>query len=352
MGGAGAGPGPLQGIPGRPSGRGRYGGRVTSTADVPTVPSEVAVPGGVRAVAARHPVGMVWGGVVLFSLGPVLVAGSGLSGVAFSFWRLWAGVVLLGAAALVHRLVTGERSSRIGWAWAGACGVAFALHQLMFMSALKATSVVDVTLMNTVAPIVVGVLAVHAFGERPGAGFRLWSALAMAGAAAIAVSGSTGPEGDPVGMALAVGNVVFYALYFVGSKLARPHIDVVPFLFGAIVAAALAVSGWVLLVGEAVRPISSADLVRVLAVAVLPGIFGHFAVTWSLTWVPANLPPVIMLSIPVISGALAWVLVGQSISTAQVAAGAVTLVGVLGAVRSPSAPALAADDALAFAEET
>lgn len=335
-------------------GAGRYGGQVTSPAEaaVPPGTTGAAAGGGARGAAARHPVGMVWFGVVLFSLGPVVVAGSDLSGVAFSFWRLWIGVIVLGVAHVVHRLVTGQAVGRVGWAWAGACGAAFALHQLMFMTALKATSVVDVTLMNTVAPVVVGVLAVPAFGEHPGVRFRLWSALAMLGAAAIALSGSTGPEGDPVGMALAVGNVVFYALYFVGSKLARPHIDVVPFLFGVIVSAALTVSAWVLLVGEAVRPVSGADLGRVVAVAVLPGIFGHFSVTWALRWVPANLPPVIMLSIPVMSGAMAWAFVGQAISVAQVAAGAVTLVGVLGAVRSPTAAAVGADDALAFAEET
>jgi drug/metabolite transporter (DMT)-like permease len=305
-----------------------------------------------RALAREHPIGVVWLGIALFSTGPVMVASASISGVAFSFWRLWFGVGVLVLAAGVHRAVTGIRTSRLGWGWALACGVMFAAHQLMFMTALRATSVVDVTLMNTVAPIVVGILAVPAFGEHPGARFRLWSLVAMAGAAGIALVGSTGPEGDPLGMLLAAGNVVFYALYFVGSKLARPHIEPIRFLFGNAIAAALAVSAFVLLAGEAVRPVTAHDLLLCLGVAALPGAIGHLSVTWALRWVPANLPPVMMLSIPALSGALAWVVVDQAISAAQLAAGVVTLMGVAGAVRSPSARRLGADEALVHAEET
>jgi drug/metabolite transporter (DMT)-like permease len=67
---------------------------------------------------------------------------------------------------------------------------------------------------------------------------------------------------------------------------------------------------------------------------------------------PANLPPVMMLAIPVLSGAMAWALLDQAIRPAQALAGLITLVGVAGAVRSPSAPALAADEALLLAEES
>lgn len=305
-----------------------------------------------RSAAERHPLVLVWFGVVLFSTGPVIVAGAGLSGVAFAFWRAWFGVAILGAATLLHTRLSESSVSRSGWGWALGCGVAFAAHQLMFLSALRATSVVDVTLMNTVAPIVVGVLAVPAFGERPGTPFRVWSAVAMLGAAAVAVAGSSGPDGNPTGMALAAGGVVWYAVFFVGSKLARPSIATVPFLFGVLLAAALTTSLWVLASGEAVTPLATDDLLRCLAVAALPGAIGHFSVTWALRSVPANLPPVIMLCIPLLSGVMAWVLLGQEVAGGQLLAGAATLVGVAGAVRSPSAHRLAADKALVLAEES
>ena len=318
----------------------------------PTPDIDVDPRPGLRGAAARHPVGVVWFGVTLFSTGPVIVAGAGISGQAFSFWRLWMGVAILGLATAVQARRSHLHITARGLRWAVGSGVAFAAHQLAFMTALQATSVVDVTLMNTVAPVVVGALAVPMFGERPGARFRAWSVVAMAGAAAVVVAGSSGPEGDPWGMALAAANVAFYALYFVGSKAARDEIDTVPFLWAVIVVAAVSASTFALATDLAVTPISADDLLRCLAVAVLPGTIGHFSVTWALRWVPANIPPVIMLSIPVVSGALAWITLGQSVRGGQVLAGVATLIGVLGAVRSPSAPRLGADDALAYSEET
>lgn len=308
--------------------------------------------GGLRGTAARHPVGLVWFGVLVFSIGPVIVAGADISGVAFSFWRLWFGVAILGIATLVHQRMSGVVLTRTGMAWAAICGFTFGMHQLAFMTAVKETSVVDVTLMNTIAPVIVGVLAVPLFGERPGLGFRLWSAVAMVGAAAVVLAGSSGPDGDPWGMALAAVNVVFYAVYFVGTKVARPHMDTVPFLFAVIGAAAVTVSAWVVVAGTSVTPIGRADLIACLAVALLPGAVGHFSVTWALRWVPANLPPVIMLSIPVLSGALAWAFLEQAVSVGQLLAGAATLIGVLGAVRSQSAHGFATGEAAILAEET
>jgi drug/metabolite transporter (DMT)-like permease len=174
----------------------------------------------------------------------------------------------------------------------------------------------------------------------------------MVGAAAVVLAGSSGSDGDPLGMALAVVNVVFFAAYFVGTKVARPHIDTVPFLFAVIVAAALTVSAWVLVAGTEITPIGRADLIACFAVALLPGAVGHFSITWSLRWVPANLPPVVMLTIPALSGALAWGFLDQGVSVGQVLAGAATLVGVLGAVRSQAAHALTAGEAAILAEET
>jgi drug/metabolite transporter (DMT)-like permease len=299
------------------------------------------------------PVAVVWFGVVLFSTGPVIVAGAGISGVAFSFWRLWIGVLVLTVAVLVVRRGAALRVTRQGVGWSLASGVVFGIHQLALMTAVQRASVVDVTLMNTVAPVVVAFLAVPLFGERPGVRFRAWSLVAMAGAAGVVLAGSAGADGDRLGMALAVVNVVFYAFYFVGTKVARAHIDTVSLLLVAIVGAVLTVSAWVVLSGTAVTPIGRSDLLRCLAVAVLPGAVGHFSVTWALRWVPANVPPVIMLSMPVLSGALAWVVLGQGVRGGQVLAGAATVVGVLGAVRSsPSNAPEPLDEATILAEET
>jgi drug/metabolite transporter (DMT)-like permease len=273
-------------------------------------------------------------GVVLFSSGPVLIAGSTTSGAVLSFWRLWMGAALLVGLTAWRLRVGGVRTSPAGWWWTVAAGLAFGVHQVFFMTAIKATSVVDVTLMQVLQPILVGVLAVVMFGERPGLSFRLWSLVAVVGAVIVIIAGTAGPEGDPIGMVMAVANVVFFALYFVWSKQAMSHIDAVPFLCGVAVVAGVAVSAYVVLAGEPVGSISVRDLVIAGLIAVLPGTLGHFMSTHPLGRVPANIPPVMQLAMPLIAGGLAWLFLGQGISWLHVAGGLVTITGVLGALFS------------------
>ena len=289
-----------------------------------------------QAVGERNGVALVALGAVLFSTGPVLIAGADAPGPVLSFWRLWIGAAVLGVLFVVHGRLSGRWPSRVGWSWAVRCGVAFAAHQLALMVAIKRTSVVDVALMQVLAPVVIAVLAVRLFDEHPGLRFRAWSAVALAGAVVVVLGGAGGTEGDGVGMALAALNVVFYAVYFVWSKQGRGDIDVVPFLFGAVVTSAVLVSAFALVTAQPVGEATGADLLAAAAVAIGPGALGHFVTTWPLRFVPANVPPLLQLCIPFLAGALAWLFVDQSITLAHLVGGVTTIVGVAGAIRSPS----------------
>lgn len=284
-------------------------------------------------------------GVVLYSTGPVLVQGSGVSGPVFSFWRLWVGVGVLGLATLADVRRTGQRPPVRSWRWSLGAGVAFGFHQLLLFSAIKATSVADVTLVNTLSPIVTGVMAVPFFAERPGPAFRAWSVLAILGAGIVVVSGAAGPQGDPLGMTLALGNVVAFAAFFLLSKGSREHLGTWPFLFGVITVAAVVVSLYVLLFGEVVASAGRSDLLLAAMVAVGPGAVGHFVTTWPLKWVPANVPPVMRLAIPVLASSWAWWFLGEPVGTAHLIGGAVTMAGVAGAVLSPSGRRFVANEA-------
>jgi drug/metabolite transporter (DMT)-like permease len=294
----------------------------------------------VRAIDDR-PLLMIAIGVLLFSSGPVLVAASSVSGSVLSFWRLWIGAAVLGLLTVWRGRSGGAGWSGSGWRWTAAAGTAFGIHQLFFMIAIKETSVVDVTLMQTLQPILVGVLALVIFGERPGATFRLWSMVAVVGAAVVVLAGTSGPQGDPVGMALAIANVVFYALYFVSSKQAMVHIAAVPFLFGVAVVAALPVSLFVAVTGERPLAIGATDLVIAALIALVPGGLGLFVSTHPLSRVPANIPPVMQLGMPFIAGAFAWLLLGQGISALHLLGGLITIIGVVGSLVSPSGRRLA-----------
>jgi drug/metabolite transporter (DMT)-like permease len=223
-------------------------------------------------------------------------------------------VPVLGAATLLGIRAGGRRPDLRAWRWSLWAGACFGAHQLLFFSAIKVTSVTDVSLMNVLSPVVVALVAVPLFGERPGAGFRGWSLVAMAGAAVVVLGASGGPQGNPLGMLMAVGNVVGFAGFFLLSKRARSEIDVLPFLFGVVVVAAVTVSTVALVWGEPIGDVRARDLGLALVVAAAPGALGHFLTTWPLHRVAANLPPLLKLAQPVLAGALAYAALGEPIS--------------------------------------
>jgi drug/metabolite transporter (DMT)-like permease len=305
----------------------------------------------VQAAAEQRPLVLVGIGVVLFGIGPVLFASTDALGQVFAWWRLLFGIVVLGTATIVHVKVTGRVPSRRGWTWAARCGVMFVTNQLCFLAAIHRTSVADVTLMQVLQPLVVAGLAVRMFGERPGAQFRAWSLVAVGGAVVVAALGSTGHEGDPLGMTYAVSSVLFFAMYFVWSKQAREEIDTVPFLFGVSLTSFVVVSVSFLVTGGTPFDISGHDVALAVVIAVGPGAIGHFVSTWPLRWVPANVPPLLQLAVPFIASGMAWVFLDQEIRLGHVLGGAITVVGVAGAIRSPAGRAMVAREEIMLATE-
>ena len=285
-----------------------------------------------------------------------MLQASSISGPAFSFWRLWIGAVaLLGLSAIqVRRDRSGDvrRALRTGEArrWTLLAGASFGVHQLLFFTAVKLTSVVDVALMNALAPLVTAVGAWWLFRERPGARFWGWSVLAIGGGAFLAVGASSGPEGDPLGVTLGLVNVVFFAAFFLASKRSRDQVPVLPFLAGTMTIAAVLVSAYVLVAGEAVGAATGTDLGLAAAVALGPGLVGHFVMTWPLRYVAANIPPVMRLAQPAIAGVLAWVVVGEPLTLAHLLGGAVVVTGAGLAITSRDGRALQREARVAAAE--
>jgi drug/metabolite transporter (DMT)-like permease len=286
-------------------------------------------------LARQYPLALVTLGVLLYSTGPIMLQASSISGPAFSFWRLWFGAAILGLATWLHARGGGWPNLR-AWRYSLWAGLAFSCHQLLFFTAVKLTSVADVSLMNALAPLVTAVGAAWVFGERPGRSFHRWSLLAICGAMVIAVGGSGGPQGDPVGMSMAALNVVAFAVFYLLSKKARGTIAVLPFLAGVMVVAATAVSAFVLATGTAVGNATTRDLILAGTVAAAPGAVGHFVSTWPLRYVAANIPPVLRLAQPILSGLLAYWLLSEPITGYHLIGGVIVLGGVGGALLSPA----------------
>lgn len=294
-------------------------------------------------VAARFPFHLVALGVLFYALGPVLARSSETTGVLISFWRLWFGLGVFSIGLAIHLLSGRSLGTRRGVSLAFRAGLLFSFNQVLFFTAIKRTSVVDASLLGTLSPIVVAIVAIPLFGERPAPQFRLWSALSIAGAAFVVLGSSSGPQGDLGGMLMAMGSTIAFAGFFVISKLARDHIPVVTFLTIVMGTAAVMVSVFVFALGLDPGGVGTTDLWRALGMAVIPGALGHIVMTWPLAYLPANVPPLLRLAGPVVSGFLAWVFLGEGVTWIHLIGGAIITVGLAGALLSKAGQDLVAD---------
>lgn len=284
--------------------------------------------------AARNGMALIAVGVAFYAVGPVLARSSETTGVLISFWRLWfgAGAFVIGLA--IHRLSGRSIGTASGLRWAILAGFAFSCNQVLFFTAIKRTTVVDASLMSTLSPIIVAAIAVPLFGERPGVQFRLWSLVAIAGAVFVVLTSSTRPDGDLLGMLMAVGSTAAFACFFVISKHSRAELPVVGFLTVVMTTAAILVSLFIAGIGESPLTVGTTDLWRALGMAIIPGALGHIAMTWPLRYIPANIPPLMRLGTPIVSGFLAWIFLGEGASWVALVGGALILGGLAGAIRS------------------
>jgi len=303
----------------------------------------IVVRPGFRAAARRYPLALVAAGVALYSTGPVMLQASAVSGPVFSFWRLWMGVATLGAVAVVQRLAGAPWPTLRAWRVPLWAGMAFGMHQLLFFTAIRMTTVVDVSLMGALAPVVTAVGARWMFAERPGPRFWGWAAVAITGAVLLALAASAAPAGSAVGMTMALTNVIFFAAFFLLSKKGRDHLPVVPFLLGTMTVAAGVVSAFVVATDAPVLDVRDIDLLLAAGVAVGPGAVGHFVMTWPLRYVPANIPPVMRLAQPFVAGGLAWWLLAEPLSVRHLAGGLLVVAGAAGTILSADGRRLRAE---------
>lgn len=295
-----------------------------------------------RDLGSRRPLVLIGASVLAFSTAPVFVQASSTTGPVFAFWRSWIGIVVTFSAVAVLRRFDLALPRGRQWkipAWAGFFN---AVSTTTFMIAVKFTSVADISLLTMLNPVFIALWAIPLFGERPGMRFRLWTLVAILGSSVVVLGGSTGPEGHPLGIALGAISVLAWSFQFVAMKLARDTMQTIPLTMGMLVVSGLFVSVFCLATRQPVGDVTGADMLYALGLVVVPGGIGAITLTWSLRWVPANVPPLMNLALPFLAAAMAWYFLGETVTLIHVAGGGITLLGVAAALLSPSGKALLA----------
>jgi len=216
-------------------------------------------------------------------------------------------------------LVLYASGRRLTWAamrasWLG--GVFLAIDIALFISAVKLTSVVDVTVIVAVQPAFVLIAARRLFGERIGRWGVVWILLAMVGVAVAVLGPGVNSHHQVVGDLMAVGALLSWSAYWLVSKHARVVHNAMEYTTGVTIAAALAVTPMVLVSSESLTRVRAGDWLWISLLALVPGT-GNLVMNWAHRYVEASISSAINCLNPLVAAIAAWLILGQPLTLVQ-----------------------------------
>lgn len=266
--------------------------------------------------------------ILAVSTAAILVRLSTAGPVALSFWRLAIASGLILPLAVRRNRGTLRDLTRRDAAGLAAVGVVLAVHFASWIASLSYTTVAASVVLVTTHPVLVGLASARLFDEAlPRAG---WAgvALALAGAALIAVGDSRLAGHALLGDALAALGAAAMAVYLLAGRSYRQRLPVLPYTGLVYGAAALALLPAVVGGPDALLDHPPRDYAIFVALALVPMIFGHTLLNYALEHVPAPVVSTSILGEPVGSTILAFLILGEVPPLLTLAGGLVVLAGI------------------------
>ena len=277
--------------------------------------------------------------VTAWSTGTILAKYLDMDALAIGTYRF--GVFFLGLAVWMQ-----VRSGR--WTWAHLWtiirrstwgGIALGADIILFFSAVKETSVVNATIIGSLQPILVGVVAARFFGEKIRPRDALWSLVALVGAFVVVRSAADQAVTSTRGDLLALGAMFSWSAYFIASKESRTRMSSTEFTAGtSIWTAAICILVGVP-IGQDLSFPNASNWAWLAVMIIGSGIVGHALMNWSLQRIPLWVGSTFTLFIPVASALLAWAFLGEAVTLVQAIAMACVIGALMMIVRGQTKPA-------------
>jgi probable blue pigment (indigoidine) exporter len=217
-------------------------------------------------------------------------------------------------------------------------GLALGADIALFFSAVKLTSVVNATIIGSMQPIVVGVIAARFFGEQIRMRDALWSLVAIGGAVLVVAASAGDDVTDIRGDLLAAAAMLSWSAYFITSKNSKKTMTPTEFTAGTSLWTMAICAPLGFLFGQDMTWPSATNWGWLIAMAIASGLVGHAMMNWSLVRIPLWVGSTFTLLIPVFSALLAWLVLDESVNALQALGMAVVIGALAVVVRSQSTP--------------
>jgi drug/metabolite transporter (DMT)-like permease len=264
-------------------------------------------------------------GVLLVSVGAILVRLAAAPPLAVSFYRMSIASLLLSPFAWTDARQSWPRLSARPRLLLLASGVALALHFATWIASLSHTSVAASVLLVNTAPLFAIALSLVFLREKPPLAVQVAIPLAMVGAAVIALGDRDSSPASLFGNLLAVAGAVTLATYQVIGRGLRATLPLNAYMLAVWGTATLTLAGLMAVFGTRFAPFPLRTWLAFAALAVVPTLGGHGLTNRALRSLPAPTVGLFLLGEPVIASLLAMVLFRETPTPATLVGGAIVL---------------------------
>ena len=264
-------------------------------------------------------------GVVCWGWGPVIVRGISAPFMAFTPVRMVIALPIM----LAVTYASGGRITREVVRASALPSVFYTVSLLCAFASFQKTSIATSTLIVSLNPVALLVVAPIFLKERVTLKKVIWCLIAVAGVSLV-VFGKTSGGGNTVeGDLYAVGNLIFWTSYAVGTKRVRDAgVHPYAFLTVATAAAVVILFPLALVVGADFGQLGGNDWWLMILQVVVAGVLGMGSIAWANRYMDATLVALLGLGSPVLSSIFAWWIFEQTMNAVQIGGAAVMLFAV------------------------
>jgi drug/metabolite transporter (DMT)-like permease len=269
------------------------------------------------------PWSILWIGVFAASTSAVLVRyATGVGPLAIAFWRCAAGAAMLAPFAWRRLSRVHARRMRLPTL----AGAFLAVHFATWISSIRLTSVASSVLLVSTTPIFIAVAAWALQHQRFAGSTWLGIGIALAGTAVIggADLGGSSLTGD----LLAVAGAAAAGGYFMAGQAARRDLGILEYATVTYAVSALLLLVACLAGGVSLTGYPAHGWWSLLGLVVGPQLLGHTGINFALKEIDPTTVSVAVMAEPVLSTALALVLLGEVPSLLVIPGGAAVLFGI------------------------
>ncbi len=269
-------------------------------------------------------------GIFLLSAAPLIIRWADAPGVVTSFYRMFFAACVLTLINL-FRKNSSERSAvpRNLWILPLLAGISSGIDHSLWSTAIENTYIAKANLLNYIAPLWVGLVAVVFLRQKYG--FSFWIGISSVLLGAWGISGARIDDFSTVkfnGEGFAFFSSFFYAGYMILSEQSRRYYSSMDFVQKSSFAASIVLAVIMLVNGYSFFHYSAQTFLLFLVVGILSQMGGYFCLVYSLGKLPAPIVSPVLILQPVLTAIWAAILFNEKLRTMQLVGGCLVLLGV------------------------